>query len=361
MNQHYVPKVYLRNFASKIKGENYFVDVYDKLENRFFPTNIKNICAELHLYTLDEEITKDIMAIEDIYSKIIEPMYAKAYTILSNDTVFHVSDEERAEIIIGVTQLYFRNPIILKNSLTEHKRRILNVAAEARKRNAKGLTYLDEDYSFRDFNEEQIIEEVSKNVVSFFKKNHLLGTKEMSLFHIGAVLEVATIEDESEFFASDNPFVSKDLISDFEWNPLKKSQEFILPLDKKHFLKIYHDNTKDLSKIYRYYIPDGSVALINEQIVNNCQRFVITSEKAFESYSNTKVILDDTSLEAKVDALRKLADLIKDTNDHPESKKLVLDMLEKYEKTGVWTIEEQFEFMRKSKEFYVESIQERIK
>lgn len=252
MNQHYVPKVYLKNFASKSKGKGkgkeYFVDVYDKVENRFFQTNTKKICAEIDFYTLDEDtVMKDVMAIEKVYSDIIEPLYESAYKILADDKIFHIRDEHRAKIILAVVQFYYRNPAILKLSLAEHRRAASSLISEAKHNSVKGVTYFEEDYSFRDYSEDQIIEEVSQQIIRFYKERHIIEIQKMAEFHVGAILEVATIEDESEFFACDNPFVSKDLLSD-DWDPLQKSKEFILPLDKKHFLKIYHDNTKDPKK-----------------------------------------------------------------------------------------------------------------
>lgn len=113
-------------------------------------------------------------------------------------------------------------------------------------------------------------------------------------------------------------------------------------------------------KIYRLFIPGGSVTLINETIVENSQRFVIASKKAFEYYTNTKEILDDTSLEAKVNWLRQIAELTKDRDEHPKTKKLIFDMLEKYERTGEWTPQEQWEFMRESNKFFKEYVKQKI-
>ena len=47
--QHYVPRLYLRSFATKNRDA-YLIHVFDKIENRSFQTNITNIGAEKFFY-----------------------------------------------------------------------------------------------------------------------------------------------------------------------------------------------------------------------------------------------------------------------------------------------------------------------
>jgi hypothetical protein len=121
MNQHFAPRVYLKNFAIK-RGSEYYVDVFDKTTKKIFNTNITNICAERHLYTLDEKTTiqKDIMVVEKMFARGFEPMYQRVYKILTNDTIVEISDLQRVEILLAIIQLYTRNPRILKLSVEHH-------------------------------------------------------------------------------------------------------------------------------------------------------------------------------------------------------------------------------------------------
>lgn len=115
MNQHYVPRVYLKNFAEK-RGKEFYINVLDTSSGEFIKPNIKGICAEKDFYTLNEDskhTTADLKAIETIYSDFIEPMYQQAYEILTNDNIININFTDRANIIIGVMQLYSRNPAIL--------------------------------------------------------------------------------------------------------------------------------------------------------------------------------------------------------------------------------------------------------
>lgn len=121
MNQHFVPRVYLKNFATK-KREEYFIDVFDKIENRYFKANIKKLCAETDLYTLEKSETanKDILAVENLYANHIEPLYPRIYDILVNDEMFSVTDAERREIVLGVLHFHMRNPRVLKRAIAHH-------------------------------------------------------------------------------------------------------------------------------------------------------------------------------------------------------------------------------------------------
>jgi len=79
MNQHYVQRSYLKNFAAQ-KRKGYFVDVYDTEKDRYFNTNIKNICSEIDLYTLDNDnsIGDDLLIIEKMYSNGFELLYVSS-------------------------------------------------------------------------------------------------------------------------------------------------------------------------------------------------------------------------------------------------------------------------------------------
>lgn len=74
MKQHYVLRIYLKKFSSKV-GKGYFVNSFDKQNWNHIPTNINNICAETDLYTLDDsrEINNDVLAVEKIYANFVEP------------------------------------------------------------------------------------------------------------------------------------------------------------------------------------------------------------------------------------------------------------------------------------------------
>lgn len=251
MNQHYVPRAYLKNFAEK-RGSEYFVDVYDKHLKKIFNTNITNICAERHLYTLDDDskINGDAMAIEKMFAVGFEPMYQGAYDILINDDITLITAEQRQEIVSSVIQLYTRNPRILKFSLDHHITQIQGAYADAIKEAKKGMTYLEEDYSFREWTEQAIVDHVTAQVTKGFKIGNIHRLVEVGSFHEFAKLEVRKIKGPSTYFTSDNPLTAEDKVTQYA-HPLDRSVEFTIALNPKYLLRIYHDNQHDLNYIWR--------------------------------------------------------------------------------------------------------------
>src|SRR6185312_14899248 len=115
-----------------------------------------------------------------------------------------------------------------------------------------------------------------------------------------AKFEILVAKDNSEFFTSDNPLVFQDGISTNEF-PLMKSKEFVISLNKDVALRILHDNRLERNKIYRMYYPNGSVASLNNVILNQSSRFIIANKKAIEAYKHIyDTFLKNTSLEMKI-------------------------------------------------------------
>jgi hypothetical protein len=360
MNQHYVPKVYLKNFAVQ-KGSEYYVDVFDIDAKRTFNSNISNICAEKDLYTIeDNNLKRDKLIVEKFYSDQIEPLYKKSYDILTNNKISYISHQLRLEILFGIFQLYTRNPQILKLSLKVHTNNIEHIYEKAIANREKGITYGKIDFSFREWSKKQIIKQIEEKIKKEFKERHLIGTKEVIEFHQNSKLEVAVIKDDSNFITSDNPLTFQDITTKNS-HPLLKSKEFTIPLNHKYALTILHDNAKKLNTIYRHYIPNGSVSMINSNIENQCSRFLIGSNAAFEGYFRMKKILEDTSVDLQMDALKKTLEKIPNTQEYHSAINLLKVFIDKYNEQGTLSNLEQFELHKLMRNMGINAKMERIK
>lgn len=74
--QHYVPRFYLKNFANQ-RGNEYWLNCFDKTDFRSFPVNIENIGCEKFFY----EGTEDEQRLEKALSKL-ERDFCKVYNKL---------------------------------------------------------------------------------------------------------------------------------------------------------------------------------------------------------------------------------------------------------------------------------------
>lgn len=344
MNQHYVPRSYLKHFATP-KGRGYFVDVYDKKEDRYFNCNIKNICSEIDFYTLAENnpISSDRMVIEKIYASGFEPMYLRAYNILTNHTIHHINDLQRIEILLGLFQLYMRNPSWINRSINAHITEICRLYREAKFNGKKGITYLNEDFSFRDWTEEAIVKHISDMVIHTFKENHVNGIRDLGDFHEYAKFEVAIIKpgDDSNFITGDNPMVMSDFLGNDD-HPLQRSKEFVVALSPKISVRILHDNKKSVNRIYRHYMPNGSVSIQNNTVAENCSRFVIGKKEQFSKDAEiAKNILSDTSLERKIDLMRQVLRVVEVTDENRDALNITRVYLEKYDRQGYLSEEDE--------------------
>jgi hypothetical protein len=365
MNQHYVPRVYLKNFAQKRKNS-FFIDAYDKHKKSFFNTNIKGICAEKDLYTLSENTTvaKEILAIENMYGRYLEPIYAKSYKILTDPRILDLTPFQNANIIVGIFQLYMRNPKWMYDSIKKHKEIIAKQLELTKSKNRNSVTYLRKEFTLNDNVEDEILDFVKSELIKAFKEKHITGTKEICEFHAESKFEIIHLVDESSFITGDNPLVGKDIINDNP-HPLLRSKEFMIPLNQKVGLKLHHDNRKKFHKIYRRKGKNGDAQTFNERVINNSSRFILgTKETIKQQFELTKVFDEATdSIHKRIEIFKQVVKLSGLYDHGKEITKLMKDLIKKYEETGKITNDEEQlmyrEVMKHSKKWNMENIKKR--
>jgi hypothetical protein len=250
---------------------------------------------------------------------------------------------------------------LLRRAIAFHKDEIYKRCKAAKEHGIKGITYLDEDFPFSEFEENQIVDYFEKKITKEYKEKHIGGLGELGTFHEYAKLEIAVIRDNSEFFTSDNPLVFQDHLTDDE-HPLSRSKEFTIALNKKVALRLYHDNTKQVNRIYRCWIPNGSAASINNLILEQSSRFVMASKHIMEEYNKiNEDFLQNTSLELKIDAMRQIIAKFPETSDNKTSHDVIISYLKKYDTQGNLTDEEQHQMMLRINEAKANFIKSRIK
>jgi len=346
MKQHFVPRIYLKHFSSKM-GKGYFVNSFDKQTGKQIATNINNICAETDLYTLNanRENTNDVLAVEKIYANTVEPQYLKAYSLLTDDTVFQISDKQRIDIVVGVLQLYMRNPRHLRNGAALHAPEISKRYREAITKGEKELTYLDNTYNLEEWSEQDILNDYHKKANQYFREQHLAVTEQICQIHEFIKIEVNKIMDHSQFMTSDNPLISDDFVTGYD-NALLRSQEFYLTLNKKYAVRLYHDKTKQLNCIYRMNVPNRYVHGCNRKIYQASSRFVIGDPEAFNEYHKLEEFFMSTSMELKMELVNEILSTVAKPFQN-EGYFLLKALYDKYQTHGSVTLEEELEVLEK--------------
>ncbi|MEN6443622.1 MAG: DUF4238 domain-containing protein [Methanoregula sp.] len=103
--QHYVPRVYLRNFSFDQKSNDYAIYCFDKTNSKAFPVNISNIACERFFYDIEND---EDQTIEKLLCKY-EGAYAGVYNkIIENWNLNCLNSDERTILAFFFSIQYLR-------------------------------------------------------------------------------------------------------------------------------------------------------------------------------------------------------------------------------------------------------------
>lgn len=113
VRQHWVPKMYLRNFCveESVNQGNPLVHVYDIKTGGKFCASLNNIFLEKHLYTIGRDSVVPLYVVEKTLSKI-ESWAAPSVDQLSKGKAIHCDPESRIYLSYFFATLLLRNPSI---------------------------------------------------------------------------------------------------------------------------------------------------------------------------------------------------------------------------------------------------------
>ena len=125
--QHYVPQFYLKNFSNNKKGNNYVIYCYDKIDNKIYPNNIKNIAQEEYFNETEEMSIENGLDKHEHASSILinEIIKTEEYPILSNFVVksylssYMLRQIIRTKNIRNQLEDYFQSMIDGENEIPE--------------------------------------------------------------------------------------------------------------------------------------------------------------------------------------------------------------------------------------------------
>jgi Protein of unknown function (DUF4238) len=222
-----------------------------------------------------------------------------------------------------------RNPRIIRTSILYHTSIIKHLTFKARQKGQKGITYLDEDFSFLEWTEETIIAHFSDKVTKTFKEKHIGGIGELGNFHEYSKLEVSKNKSTAQFFTSDNPVVVEDAVEG-DGQLLQKTKEFTIALTPQYSLRIYHDNRLNLNIISRPTIPNGNTASTNHSTFGQASRFVVGKRQALEEYFKMTDLLEDTTFDRKVDFMRQMVEMYSRGRSNDKNHKELIELTKYY-------------------------------
>lgn len=237
--QHFVPKVYLKNFARK-DGDKWLIDSVNKEDpSHHFSGNIDDVCVKKNFYTLTGGTEEERQAIENFYQDI-EAKYDSVYSKLVDPNIRDIDDEEKQIIIAFLTTLLFRN-LSWVERYNEFVERSFRKAYElCNQHGKKKFNYLGKQISFENQNFEEVLAE------------HLTSIKEGQVsIQVDVALRLSQVRAEDEFFVTElgeenSNFVTSD-------NPVviqSESKGHIMPFDPENILSLPLNN-----KFLLYLMP----------------------------------------------------------------------------------------------------------
>lgn len=114
VRQHWVPKVYLRQFATvnTVGDPDPQIHVYDTSSNREFTTSVNNIVVKRHLYTIGIKKKEKLYAVENVLS-LIETEVQPYLKHLANGRNIQSNQKAKYILSIFIATLIVRNPRML--------------------------------------------------------------------------------------------------------------------------------------------------------------------------------------------------------------------------------------------------------
>lgn len=320
--QHFVPRTYLNKF-SRQSGEDYYIWAVKKTEPKaenIFETNIINVCAETHLYTLPGDTVREKMIIEKFYSSQIEAHYDTFYKLLTDPNKTEVTPEERDLIITTVVTMFYRTTKWI-NQHNELMRRVYTQAFENCKQMGKdsfkmeGVSISIAGKTLDQFVNENKIENKPAQVMTqldvAFKLIELRKAND-------GIFVVKLNENDCEFITSDNPVLIQNTKG--RVMPFDPTNTMKIPLDKKHMLLLMpYANEADKKYLVRHNVKGDScytkkLTSTTEQFESS-ERFILGEKSSLLGYLKTKELAEKPLSAEELKGLTSFEDIIKKAKD----------------------------------------------
>ena len=261
--QHYVPRVYLKNFSNS-KGNRNYIWVFDKKTDNIFQTNVKDIAFEEEFYDKIEEdqvTEKSLREIENKFDKAIK-------TLIDKKDMAGLSDDDFENLL---------DFIVVQMLRTKESRIEFEQAAQQ---------FLDKyDKELSDKLRKEVHETLEKDSLRKMHKQ-LIGEKEIFKDIIRKMKWILIINKSIfPFWTSDNPVVKYNSINHFPCGNLGLTSlgiEIHFPINPKLKLLICDpisfqlEPNRKVTKDYRHIIRERDLQ------VRNSTRFIFSKDRNFD-------------------------------------------------------------------------------
>jgi len=283
-NQHYIPQSYLRNFTIRKKGKNFYVFVRFKGE-RFYETNVRNICSENYFYSIPGVENIDKNSVEKYYADKIDSLYPEILKIVCDDNLTIISQDQREKIIRAVLNLYFRTPKFLKYYQNHiYKLEEIIDAYHLGKSENYIIDFFGYSIDLRTVNYSEFKLQIKDKGKQLFLSQHLKFFEEFVSYKKNDGIGISKIEDDSEYITSDNPVIIRNSRGKMR-NIFSKGNVIYLPINNKYLITITPKSEDELKGTFsRISASFDDVVGINHDIEKNSEKWIIGSKDGMHNH-----------------------------------------------------------------------------
>lgn len=281
---HFVPKTYLKNFATWKNGD-YYLNILPKDESadKIVESTISEICAENHpMKTTATDKSKQ--KLEDIYTDIFDNHYDNLFSVLTDDKVLEITDELKKSIVSAVITMFYKTKK-WSDLLGFHSDGNMQKIDQLRNQfkvdhyfNSNGGQVSFQNKTFEE------LEVSHKNITRI----PLIITQikvALKLIEAGQFdfINVYKIIDDSEFITSDNPVLAINMHK-MRTMHFDIENAYYLPVSNKHLIAIFpKDESPSHNKIIRLMINKEWVESFNTMQLFHCDKCIIGSPEAIKN------------------------------------------------------------------------------
>lgn len=305
--QHYIPRSYLNNFASKSKKK-YFIHGKVKGEDKIDEFSTKDICVKKDLYTIPAESDDHKFAIENFYADKIDGVYPEVYKILTDDSITEINFDTRLKIINTILSLYFRTPkfLNLHNQLIEQiTKDIANYKSDTEIVKAD---IFGQKVEFKKGELEETIKKIKEQNRISFLFGHLEIYEKFVMYKLKDGIGVNKLVDDSLFITSDNPVIIRD---GYNLKNIFDPKNIIhLPLNEKYLLTLTPKSEPSLEGTFHRI--EGTLwdsLTVNSDIEKYSENWILGSKKSLEKHLDDQIKYNEETPEnlKKVDEFKEKA------------------------------------------------------
>lgn len=314
-NHHYIPQSYLRKFAYQ-KGSESYVYVRYKGE-KFFESNIRNVCSENYFYTLPSASNKNI--IESFYANNIDNVFPIIHDLAKDETIKKVSQEIVHRVVTAALSLYLRTPKFL-NEYNNHMKGLLDNLQKYTlgKTEVHHVNFMGKRIDIKSLNFDELYNEIVKENKIIFLTEHIQVLDSLVKYMRVDGLGFNMIIDDSEYITSDNPVIIRNYKTGQFHNLFDPDNIIYLPIDHKSMLTITPKNMGKLeNRVLRVLVTQDNAITKNHDIEANSEKWIIGSQDSVKNHLDDQAARNAWTPENLkwLDDARKKAELMNEVDE----------------------------------------------